>query len=369
MRVKAEEPRRVFLYLRIVGPSGAAEARAAGQCRVAGAKRRPAPPCLSLLPAPDDARAEAIWLRVLEVCGDYASHVRASAEAHEASLDLTRAERLRGSAVEIGRELRNRLRGELGLEAAVGLGPNAAVARLASRCARAGDVVDVPPRRAVEFVSQLPVSHLPGVDGEWARWLRDMGIETAGDLAALSAESVARTFGERGSRLWAIARAEDPDTEPSPATPPAEEGEEVAAQVGLRPATDDRLRLSAALRIAAEEVAAGLRQQGKAARQIRLELVFDDLRRVEVRRTLPCPTRSSRAVWLVARALADHVRLQHRLVRRARVRATCLALDEHGGQLQLPLPRREEGRPQRRRPGRPNAPTPRPDLRTLPAAG
>ncbi len=162
------------------------------------------------------------------------------------------------------------------------------MARLASRAAQTGEVLEVSARGAKEFVAHLPLTLLPGVDAAWAEWLRDMKLHTAGDLAALSAEAVARTFGERGLRLWEIARGEDPVA--AVAVEAFDEGEEVSAQVGIRPATEDRVRIHGALRIAAAEVAAKLAQEGKAAWQVRVELGFDDLRSLELRRTLPVPT-------------------------------------------------------------------------------
>jgi len=65
--------------------------------------------------------------------------------------------------------------------------------------------------------------------------------------------------------------------------------------------------------------------------------VFRDLRRLELRRTLQYPTRSSEILCQVARALFDRVKLGSRIVRRVRIHAARLTLDEHGGQLPLPF--------------------------------
>ena len=170
----------------------------------AGQRRLPRPG-LDLFSSPESSSADPRWVRLVDMCSDYSLRLHPHPEAHEITLDLTSVERLFGSTAEVGRDLRNRIRGEMGLEVALGIGPTATVAELAGRGARAGDIVDVPARRAVEFIAQLPITLLPGVHAAWARWLRDMKIQTAGDLAALSADSVTRTFGERGLRLWEIA--------------------------------------------------------------------------------------------------------------------------------------------------------------------
>jgi DNA polymerase-4 len=278
---------------------------------------------------------------VVEVCGDYTERLWAHPQGREVTLELTGRERLLGLPEAIGRELRNRLRGELGLECSIGVGTSPTVAQLASRTARPGEVLSVPAKAAAAFVGRAPVAALPGVEAEWARWLSEMGIRTVGDLGALSVETVVRTFGERGRRAWEAAQG----GEPRLAAPAPSAEEAVSAQVDLHPPSDERARLRTALQMVVAEVAGQLRQRGKATRQVRLELVFADLRQVEVRRTLPCATGDAKAVFQVARDLVDRVRLHGKQVRRIRLSVGHLVLDEQGGQLPLPLPEAQAGRP------------------------
>jgi len=364
VNAQREERNRVFAHIIVPGLSAAVEAREHGGngrevalCDPTGQRVVSASPaarrrgvragasrweamqrCPDLRVArPDPGKYEYFWQRVVEVCGDYSPHLLPYPDRRELTLDLTGTERLFGSARSVAQEIRNRLRGELGLEAAIGIGPNALVARLAARQARPSEVIEVAPKAAPGFVGRLPVAALPEVEAEWARWLEEMGIRLARDLAALPPESVVRAFGERGRRVWASAQGHDP--EEKSAGPAAVGGveESVAAQVELRPPTGERLQVRAALRLAAEEVGRQLRQRGEAARQVRVEIVFRDLRRLELRRTLPRPTRSGEGLCQVARALYDHVKLSGRIIRRVRIRAARLVLDEHGGQLPLPL--------------------------------
>jgi DNA polymerase IV len=286
----------------------------------------------------DPGKYEYFWRRVVEICGDYSPQVRSDPSRHEASLDLTGTERLFGPARAVAQELRNRLRGEIGVEAAIGVGSNATIARLASGLLRPGEVTEILPKDVTEFVGRLPIASLPGVEAEWARWLSEMGLRLAKDLAALPADAVVRALGERGRRVWEIAQGHDPDERASKLAGLAETEEEaVSSHVDLLPPTEDRAQVRAALRISAEEVGRQLRQRGEVARQVRIEIVFRDLRKIELRRTLQHATRSGDIFCQVARALFDHTRLSGRLVRRVKVRAMRLTLDQHGGQLPLPL--------------------------------
>jgi len=203
--------------------------------------------------------------------------------------------------------------------------------------------------RAARFVARLPISALPGVDGDWEKRLKDMGIRRAKDLAALPVEAVERAFGERGRWLWEIARGEDPEArrDASPAygrLPMTQKEEGLSAQVEVRPATDERARIRAALRVAADELSRNLRQHGLVSQQVRIAVVFSDMRKVGARRTLGRATRSSEVMFQAAGILLDRMKLGTRLVRRVRIIADRLSPGPHGGQLGLPLAEQEQRR-------------------------
>jgi DNA polymerase-4 len=206
--------------------------------------------------------------------------------------------------------------------------------------------VEVAPEEAAEFVGRRPIGALPGVDVEWAQRLSDMGIRRAKELAALPVDAVERAFGEQGRRMWEIARGEDPGEESATngGAPPRKVQDAFAAQVEVRPATDDWARVRAALRAAADDLARGLRQQGKVARHIEIVIVFNDMRAIGARRTLSQSTRSSEVIFRAAGALFERMKLGGRLVRRLRIVASHLAMGPHGGQLGLPMQECEERR-------------------------
>jgi DNA polymerase-4 len=106
---------------------------------------------------PSPEKYEHFWRQVLEICGDYAPEVRTGVD-YQASFDLTGTERLFGPPKRVAQEIRNRLHVEMGLSASVGIGPNRTVARLACELTRPGEVAEVLPEEAGEFLGRLPVS-------------------------------------------------------------------------------------------------------------------------------------------------------------------------------------------------------------------
>jgi DNA polymerase-4 len=115
-------------------------------------------------------------------------------------------------------------------------------------------------------------------------------------------------------------------------------------QFELRPPTEERERIRAALRAVTEEVGRRLRQRGQAARQVKLTLVFRDMRKVGARRTLKQPAGSAEVLFQAASALFERMKLNGRLVRRVRVTVAHLGVGPNGGQMGLPLLEQEERR-------------------------
>jgi len=258
---------------------------------------------------------------------------------------LTGTERLFGPAKSIAQEIRNRLRAELGLTVSVGVGPNCMVARLACNSAEPGEVVEVGHNEAAEFVGDLPILALPGVDEDWAQRLDDMGLRRAKDLAKLPEVAVKRALGGWGRRLWEIARGGDPQEGDFGVSPERVwETDTFSVQFDLRPPRKERAHIRAALRAISEEIARRLRQHGQVAQRIKVTFVFRDMRKVGARRTLGRTTRSGEVIFRAAMALFDRIKLGGRQVKRVRISVGRLAIGPKGGQLGLPLVERETRR-------------------------
>jgi len=364
--------RRVYAYLRIHDLAASIEARERGGRPVViydeggqqvvsaspEAQRRGVRPGLSrweaerlcaelIALAPEPEKYAYFRQRVLEICGDYtptSNTLESRISNLDLSLDLTGSEFLFGPVKSVALEIRNRLRAEVGVVASIGVGPNTVVARLACESAKLGSVIEVKPEEAAEFVGRQPMEALPGVDSEWAQQLRDMGIRQAKDFAALPVEAVERAFGDRGRRVWESARGVAPGTGLPQWQEQAPAEQTLSAQMDVRPATDDRARVKAALRAAADDVARMLRQQGQVVRQVEVVIVFNDMRAVGARRTLGQATRSGEVIFRAAGALFERIQLARRLVRRVRIVVSRLAAGPQGGQMGLPILEQEHRR-------------------------
>ena len=201
----------------------------------------------------------------------------------EAFLDVAAAIRIFGPPDVIAHGLRDRVRADLSLDCAVGIGSSKMIAKLASRAAkpkvnRSGlepgrGVVLIEPADELAFLHAHQVEALWGVGPATATRLHEFGVRTVGDLAAIPVDALVRRLGKAGgNHLAALAQGKDP----SPVTPdrPAKSigHEETFSQDLLDPGELERhvLRM-------AESVATMLRGSSSAARTVTVKVKFSDL--------------------------------------------------------------------------------------------
>ncbi len=137
----------------------------------------------------------------------------------EAFLDVTGSRALFGDGETIARLIKAAVRAEVGLTASVGVATTKLVAKIGSDLRKPDGLVVVPPGEEAAFLAPLPISRLWGVGEKTAAVLREFGVQTIGDLAALPADALERRFGKHGGAL--VARAHGIDADPVATGEPA----------------------------------------------------------------------------------------------------------------------------------------------------
>ncbi len=227
----------------------------------------------------------------------------------EAFMDVAGARRLLGEPVVIARDLRARVREELQLDCAVGIGRSKMLAKLASRAAKpratrarpepGPGVYLVEPAQELAFLHGHRIEALWGVGPATAARLHALGVVTVGDLATLPPDTLVRRLGRAsGSHLAALARGEDPDPV-TPSRPSKSIGHEETFSQDI---TDGAVLERHVLRMA-ESVATMLRGAGSAARTVTVKVKFADLSLQTRSRTVPHALNTGGAIGQVAAEL------------------------------------------------------------------
>ena len=195
--------------------------------------------------------------------------------------------------------LRRRVRDETGLVASVGAGSGKQIAKIASGLAKPDGVRVV--RRAEEqsLLAVLPVRRLWGIGPVAEEKLNRLGIETIGQLAALTDAEVANILGATvGPALHLLARGVDD-------RPVAEraEAKQISSESTFAVDLTSLEQLREAIDPIAEHAHQRLLRDGRGARTVTVKLKKSDMSTLTRSATLPYATTEAGALIAVARRL------------------------------------------------------------------
>lgn len=217
----------------------------------------------------------------------------------EAFLDVTASRALFGDGEAIGRTIRAVILEEVGLTASVGVSTTKLVAKVASDLRKPDALVVVPPGDEAIFLAPLAITRLWGVGAQTATALRELGVATIGELAALDPRLLERRFGKHGAALSLRARGIDQD-------PVEDRG--AAKSIGHEHTfdidTSDRDVIERTLLAMAEGVSGRLRSAGVLASTVTVKIRDSSFKTITRQRTLPEPTDLTEPIWQAALDLA-----------------------------------------------------------------
>ncbi|MEO9140123.1 MAG: DNA polymerase IV [Jatrophihabitans sp.] len=222
----------------------------------------------------------------------------------EAFLDVGGLGQVSGTPVEIAVALRTRVRVEVGLAITVGIAATKFLAKVASGVAKPDGLRLVPIGAELEFLHPLPVQKLWGVGKVTTAKLRDRGIFTVGEVAALEQMSLVAMLGPgAGHHLHALANNRDPRIVTT-----ARRRRSIGAQRALgsrrRLPLDEIDKFLVGL---VDRVCARLRKAGRVCRTVILRLRFEDFTRATRSHSVLRATWETAPILATARALLASV--------------------------------------------------------------
>ena len=127
----------------------------------------------------------------------------------EAWLDITGSTAIFGSAMQIAREISERVKYELGITVSIGVSDNKVTAKLGSDYKKPDAITRIERDNYAEIVYPLPVEDLLYVGPATSRKLRSAGISTIGHLAETPDDFLQRRLGKMGLILGTFAKGND----------------------------------------------------------------------------------------------------------------------------------------------------------------
>ena len=128
----------------------------------------------------------------------------------EAFLDVTENKAGIALAVDIAREIKQKIRERLQLTASAGVSYNKFLAKIASDYRKPDGLTVIHPARAQKFIDALRIEKFWGVGPRTAEQMHRIGIFNGADLRARSQLYLSEHFGKMGNVLYGFARGIDP---------------------------------------------------------------------------------------------------------------------------------------------------------------
>ena len=221
----------------------------------------------------------------------------------ESFVDMTTACHLFGTPEEAAEQMKNRIRDELGFTVNVGISSNKLLAKMAGEFEKPDKVHTLFPDEIREKMWPLPVRELFLVGRASEEKLKQMGINTIGDLARSDPGVLKAHLKKHGEALWNYANGRDS----SPVESEAQDNKCYGNSVTLAYDVTDREEAKRVLLSLSESVGRRLRMDGVWIEMVSVTIRFFDLTRSSHQCVLEHATNITDEIYRAAGRLFDEL--------------------------------------------------------------
>jgi len=251
---------------------------------------------------PDFTRYKAVSRAVREIFQRHTDLIE-PLSLDEAYLDVTENKTGLPTATKVAIAIRQQIREELSLTASAGVAPNKFLAKIASDWRKPDGLFVIQPKDVDTFLPPLPVCRIPGVGRVTEARLKQMGIQTVGDLRVFEVAKLEAQLGRYGIRLYELARGID-DNPVTPDRPTKSISAEDTFERDIPLAETEDL-----IRRLAEKVWMTSRRESRTARTVVLKLKTKEFNTHTRSCTPPEPPASCEELTAIALSLCERVDL------------------------------------------------------------
>jgi DNA polymerase-4 len=247
----------------------------------------------------------------------------------EAYLDVSENKLGLPTATRVAKAIRQQIRDELQLTASAGVAPNKFLAKIASDWRKPDGLFVIQPEDVNTFLPPLPVGRIPGVGKVTEERLKQIGVQTVGDLQVLDAAILEAQFGRYGHRLFELARGID-DSQVVPDRPTKSISAEDTFERDIPLSETEEL-----IRRLAQKVWTASRKEARLAHTVVLKLKTSSFQILTRSHTPANPPVSCEEITAIALSLRERISLGAE--QRFRLVGVGLSNFRESGKLQSPL--------------------------------
>jgi len=247
----------------------------------------------------------------------------------EAFMDVSPNEVNSEHPVAIAQRIQSRV-DALGVTCSIGIGTTKSIAKLASDMDKPHGITVVMPGGEQSFMAPLPVRSLSGIGPSSEKKLRQLGIETLGDLAAADDQMIEHLLGKNGKVMLDRARGlEDAKVEED------NEVKSVSNEISFANDLCEREDIEAAIATMAAKVCRRLRRKGLQGRTVALKLRYSNFSVRSVQKTFAVRSDDDAQIMHALSGMLDELWHDGVAVRSVGVAITGFDEDDAGEQLEL----------------------------------
>ena len=228
----------------------------------------------------------------------------------EAYIDMTGFENLWISPEYTAHKIKEYIYKELEITASVGIASNKVCAKVASRLQKPDAVVYVPWGKEREFLAPLPIGQLPGIGPRTESFLKNIGINTIGQLAKISQYLLIQSFGIHGLSLWQMANGLDSREVITPG-----QTKSISRSTTFEFDTHDYSFVRSTMYYLLERVCKNLRDENKQGQTIFVKIRDDDFKTRTHQKTILKFSNLEREFYPIAEQLLEDLFPKHKKVR------------------------------------------------------
>ncbi len=237
--------------------------------------------------------------QIFEIFSNYTPSVE-PISVDEAFLDIQGTERLFGSPLHIGEEIKESILANTGLTASVGIASNKFLAKLSSDLEKPDGMTVMDQERFDHQFPGLPISKIWGLGKATLIQFEKVGVRTMGDMRNLSREWLVRRFGLSGEAFYKLCRGID-----GRVVTPDHRAKSIGQEQTFREDIANPETVRHNLLGEVEQVGYRLRKHKLKAKRITLKIRYGDFQTITRGMTLSRPTDSTHILWEMAKELFD----------------------------------------------------------------
>lgn len=223
--------------------------------------------------------------KIKSVLGEF-SPIMEDVGIDEAFLDISHIDK---SAEEIAKEIKTKIKQETGLTCSIGIAPNKLLAKIASDLQKPDGLTILTEGETESRIWPLPVRKLWGVGPKTEAYLKEMSIETIGELAAIPPDKLIERFGQSyGRYLYEASRGMDESPLITHWEPKS-----TSREITFQSDTGNWQDIARTLAELAREVSNDLKQAGYAGKTITVKIRFSDFETHTRAKTIDKPANST----------------------------------------------------------------------------